>query len=292
MEADAPQVWERDHRKLIMPPRRRRNGRSIEVSRKFLDRSRGLHAKANPAAGPATYPGPSTRTWSWNGGGGPQAWKLGSPGLERGHQPEEFDHARRPLPGWAMPWDSWQGEPGVVKEVPHLRGRQRGTDAGTKVEGPARGSWDHRAQKNGNQPDQAPSLTPQWPRLGGGCPTGAFGFTLGSSRQSSQAENLPHLRGCRRTPVDAHLEREWTWISNDRRPQVWKRGSPEPERGDQPDHPQRQAPVKQQLFHKVPRREVRVPLPLLSSPEWQSSTLKARSLARTAGALRQVPSPT
>ena len=125
MEADAPQVWERDHRKLIMPPRRRRNGRSIEVSRKFLDRSRGLHAKANPVAGPATYPGPSTRTWSWNGGGGTQAWKLGAPGLERGHQPEEFDHARRPLPGWARPRASCQGEPGIVKDLPHLRGHGR-----------------------------------------------------------------------------------------------------------------------------------------------------------------------
>ena len=30
---------------------------------------------------------------------------------------------------------------------------------------------------------------------------------------------------------------EWTWISDDRRPQAWKRGSPEPEPGDQSDHP-------------------------------------------------------
>ena len=34
--------------------------------------------------------------------------------------------------------------PGIVKDVPRLRGRGRGTDGGTVVEGPARGSWDHR----------------------------------------------------------------------------------------------------------------------------------------------------
>ena len=45
---------------------------------------------------------------------------------------------------------------------------------------------------------------------------------------------------------------------------------PDPELGyqpEQPDHPPRQAPVTQQLFHKVPRREVRVPLPRSSSPD-------------------------
>ena len=70
-----------------------------------------------------------------------------------------------------------------------------------------------------------------------------------------------HISGA----MDANME--WTRISDDQRPRAWKRGSPEPEPGDQPDHPQRQAPVKQQLFHKVPRREVRVPLPRLSSPD-------------------------
>ena len=29
--------------------------------------------------------------------------------------------------------------------------------------------------------------------------------------------------------MDVNLE--WTWISDDRRPQAWKQGSPEPERG-------------------------------------------------------------
>ena len=63
-----------------------------------------------------------------------------------------------------------------------------------------------------------------------------------------------HISGA----MDANME--WTRISDDQRPRAWKRGSPEPEPGDQPDRPPRQAPVKQQLFHKVPRREVRVPL--------------------------------
>ena len=40
----------------------------------------------------------------------------------------------------------------------------------------------------------------------------------------------------------------------------------DPDHGEQPDHPPRQA-RKQQQFHKVPRREVREPLPLLSSPD-------------------------
>ena len=43
------------------------------------------------------------------------------------------------------PWDSWQGEPGVAKEVPPLRECERGTDAGTKAEGPARGSRNNRS---------------------------------------------------------------------------------------------------------------------------------------------------
>ena len=42
------------------------------------------------------------------------------------------------------PWASWHSEPGVVKEVPPLRECERGTDGGTVVEGPARGSWHDR----------------------------------------------------------------------------------------------------------------------------------------------------
>ena len=182
-------------------------------------------------AGPATYPGPSTRTWSWNGGGGPQAWKLGSPGLERGHQPEEFDHARRPLPGWARPRASCQGEPGVVKEVPHLRGRQRGTDAGTKVEGPARGSWDHRAQKNGNQPDHAPRTTPEWARARRRFLNRGLWLHARVIPAAFASGKTGHISGA----MDVNLE--WTRISDDRRPQAWKRGSPEPERGNQPEQP-------------------------------------------------------
>ena len=37
-----------------------------------------------------------------------------------------------------------KANPGIVKDVPPLRECGRGTDGGTVVEGPARGSWDHR----------------------------------------------------------------------------------------------------------------------------------------------------
>ena len=46
--------------------------------------------------------------------------------------------------GQQRPSASCQGEPGIVKDVPPLRECGRGTDGGTVVEGPARGSWDHR----------------------------------------------------------------------------------------------------------------------------------------------------
>ena len=39
------------------------------------------------------------------------------------------------------------------------------------------------------------------------------------------SRNTGHISGT----VNANLE--WTWISDDRRPQVWKRGSPEPNHG-------------------------------------------------------------
>ena len=42
------------------------------------------------------------------------------------------------------PSASCQGGPGIVKDVPPLRECERGADGGTVVEGPARGSRDHR----------------------------------------------------------------------------------------------------------------------------------------------------
>ena len=75
------------------------------------------------------------------------------------------------------------------------------------------------------------------------------------------------------------------------RPRAWKRGSPEPEPGDQPDHPPRQAPVKQQLFHKVPRRKVRVPrrgcpprmAGLANSSTGRMDWMRARAVTNMAG---------
>ena len=67
-------------------------------------------------------------------------------------------------------------------------------------------------------------------------------------------------------PAD-QCELEWTRMSTAAGPRRGSRDRPTLNQGEQPDHPPRQAPVRQQLFHKVPRREVRAPLLLLSSPD-------------------------
>ena len=43
-------------------------------------------------------------------------------------------------------------------------------------------------------------------------------------------KDRPHHQGRRREP-----EKEWTWINNDQRPQVWKQGLPKADHGNQPD---------------------------------------------------------
>ena len=69
-------------------------------------------------------------------------------------------------PEWVSPSASCQDGPGIVKDVPPLRECGRGTEAGTEVEGPARGSRDHwtlnEAIKLGNLviPHQASGPTP------------------------------------------------------------------------------------------------------------------------------------
>jgi hypothetical protein len=122
-----------------------------KVRRRLSHRGLWLHARVIPAPFPSGKTGHISGAMDVNlewtrisDDRRPQAWKRGSPEPERGNQPEEPDHARKPTPEWAMPWDSWQGEPGVVKDLPPLRECGRGTDGGTVVEGPARGSWDHR----------------------------------------------------------------------------------------------------------------------------------------------------
>ena len=50
-----------------------------------------------------------------------------------------------------------------------------------------------------------------------------------------------HISGA----VDAHLGREWTWISDDRGPRSWKHGSLDPDHGNRPekhDHALRPTP--------------------------------------------------
>ena len=70
-------------------------------------------------------------------------------------------------PGWARPSASCQGEPGIVKDMPPLRECGRGTDAGTEVEGHARGSGDHRnlnAAINLRNLIMLPGMGPGWAR--------------------------------------------------------------------------------------------------------------------------------
>ena len=56
------------------------------------------------------------------------------------------------------PWDSCQGEPGIVKDGPPIPEWERGTDAGTEVESPARGSRDHRHLNAAINPSGASAL--------------------------------------------------------------------------------------------------------------------------------------
>ena len=49
--------------------------------------------------------------------------------------------------------------------------------------------------------------------------------------------------------------------------------------------------AQQQLFHKVPRREVGAPLPLLSSPDGTLQRRKREAEDGTEGAVRQVQYP-
>ena len=62
--------------------------------------------------------------------------------MPAGHRRDRRDQDAVPK---QTPWDSRHGEPGVVKDVPHLREWGRGTDTGTEAKGPARESRNHRS---------------------------------------------------------------------------------------------------------------------------------------------------
>ena len=103
-----------------------------------------------------------------------------------------------------MPLDSWHGEPGVVKDVPHLREWGRGTDTGTEAEGPARGSGNHRSR---NAPsDPSASVIPSGPRRDGRGQQevvpgkGTLASRRGRPGSVPERKDRSHLQGRRRTP--------------------------------------------------------------------------------------------
>ena len=110
------------------------------------------------------------------------------------------------------PRASCEGEPGIVKDVPPLWECEPGTDTGTQVDRPRRGTGNHR------KPTVAINQ-------------GNFVIASGRHRdgRDQEAERPATFFGA----VNANLE--WTWISEDRRPQAWKQGSPKADHGNQPD---------------------------------------------------------
>ena len=98
------------------------------------------------------------------------------------------------------PWDSPQSEPGIVKDGPPIPEWERGTDAGTEVESPARGSRNSRSlnaainpikpprrRQNGQGQEEVPEPGPLTSRQGhpGSVP---------------KRKDRPHLRGHGREP--------------------------------------------------------------------------------------------
>ena len=99
------------------------------------------------------------------------------------------------------PWDSSQGEPGFVKNEPPLRECGLGTDAGTEVEGPARGSWNNRAPNAAINPSNfvIPSGRHRDGR-GRKAVVPEQGPLASCQGQPGSVKGLPHLRGRRREP--------------------------------------------------------------------------------------------
>ena len=99
-------------------------------------------------------------------------------------------------PGWARPSASCQGEPGIVKDMPPLRECGRGTDAGTELEGHARGSGDHRnlnAAINLRNLIMLPGMGPGWARPGGHSSTKAVGFMPRRTRHRERRAAPPGM---------------------------------------------------------------------------------------------------
>ena len=143
-----------DHRKLIMPPR---HGAGMGEAEEAVVQQR-------PSASCQGEPGivkdvPPLRECGRGADGGtvvegPARGSRDHRELTAAINPGNLVIPSGTGPGWARPSASCQGEPGIVKDMPPLRECGRGTDAGTEVEGHARGSGDHREPERGNQPEE------------------------------------------------------------------------------------------------------------------------------------------
>ena len=116
------------------------------------------------------------------------------------------------------PRDSPHGETGVVKDLPPLRGCERGTDAGTEAEGPARGRRTHRSRNAASDPSNF--VIPSGQRRDG---RGQEEDVAGPGNVWLHAGVIPAAFPGEKTcpisgAVDASLDMEWTW--DKRRPQA------------------------------------------------------------------------
>ena len=102
------------------------------------------------------------------------------------------------------PRDSPHGETGVVKDLPPLRGCERGTDTGTEAEGPEQGSRNHRSLNAASDPSA--SVMPSGRRLDGRDREevvpgkGNLAPRRGRPGSVPRRKDPPHLRGRRREP--------------------------------------------------------------------------------------------
>ena len=87
-----------------------------------------------------------------------------------------------------------------MKDVPPLRECGRGTDAGTVVDGPARGSWNHRAQNAAINPIVPPRRRQNGQGQGEVPEQGSLASRQGHPGSVPQRKDRPHLQGHGREP--------------------------------------------------------------------------------------------
>ena len=131
------------------------------------------------------------------------------------------------------PSASCQGGPGIVKDMPTLRECERALTLERRWRAP-RGE----AGITGPQMRQSTRVTSSFPQADAAM--GEVRRRVSHRGLWLHARVIPaafpsgktgHISGA----VNVNLE--WTWISDDRRPQMWKRGSLKTDRSDQPEEP-------------------------------------------------------